>query len=300
MVWHSLLSSIASTVTVTASQEERIPGQEPIVRLLDAAQQGQLPSYLKPNGGELDALVATLLEKTLTAVDSDGMGLVRQILTTSGQLVFRPFQESCTCMLINAFPDYFISKSGYDTMLQVIIATFGSHVKQVIDGKEVRPALFEVAIGFVDTIFGKLSSSSSEAGEGQTLLLKSLLPDIFLFGYLLPLCDQTMDLEDLEGSSGISDSHGVAKRLWEGWIKSAKEGVKGEVVGVIKTRLRMFIEDTHTYPLLVFFFMFLMRVQLTLLCLLGPRMFFLCFLAALQVFMLISCTISSRLLLYST
>ena len=84
MVWHSLLSSIASTVTITASQEERIPEQEPIVRLLDAAQKGQLPSYLKPNEGELDALVASLLEKALTAVNSDEAGLVRQILTSSG------------------------------------------------------------------------------------------------------------------------------------------------------------------------------------------------------------------------
>ena len=84
MVWHSLLSSIASTFTVTASQEERIPKQEPIVRLLDAAQRGQLPSYLKPSGGELDAIVANLLEKALTAVDLDEVGLVRQILTTSG------------------------------------------------------------------------------------------------------------------------------------------------------------------------------------------------------------------------
>lgn len=85
MVWHSLLSSIAFTVTVTAGREERISEQERIVRLLDAAQQGQLPSYLKPGGGELDVLVASLLEKALTAVDSsDEVGLVRQILTTSG------------------------------------------------------------------------------------------------------------------------------------------------------------------------------------------------------------------------
>jgi hypothetical protein len=85
VVWHSLLSSIAFTVTVTAGREERISEQERIVRLLDAAQQGQLPSYLKPGGGELDVLVASLLEKALTAVDSsDEVGLVRQILTTSG------------------------------------------------------------------------------------------------------------------------------------------------------------------------------------------------------------------------
>lgn len=203
-------------------------------------------------------------------------------------------------MLTNTLPDYFISKSGYNTVLQIIIATFGSHVKQVIDGKEVRPALFDVAIGIVEIIFGKLSSSSSEAKEEETLLLKSLLPDIFLFGYLLPLCDRTMELEDLEGSSGIGQSYGAAKSLWEGWIRSAKEGVKGEVVGMIKTRLKTFIEDTHIHPLLVSFLLTLMRVRLTLLCLLGPRMFFLCSLAALQVSMLISCTISSHLLLNST
>ena len=122
-----------------------------------------------------------------------------------------------------------------------------------------RPALFEVAIGFVDTIFEKLSSSF-EAKEEETLLLKSLLPDIFLFGYLLPLCDQTIDLEDFEGSH----SHGAAKRLWEGWIKSAKEGVKEEVVGMIKMRLKMYIEDTHIHPLLVSFLLPFVRVLLRL------------------------------------
>ena len=112
-----------------------------------------------------------------------------------------------------------------------------------------QPALFEVAIGLVDTVFEKLSLSSSEAKEGETLLLKSLLPDIFLFGYLLPLCDRTMDLEDSESSSGISHSYGAAKSLWERWIKSAKEDMKEEIVGTIKMTLKMFVEDTHIHPL---------------------------------------------------
>ena len=112
-----------------------------------------------------------------------------------------------------------------------------------------QPALFEVTIDFVGTIFGKLSSSE----EGETLL-KLLLPDIFLYGYLLPLCDRTLDLEDLEDSSSISHSHVAAKSLWEGWIKCAEEGVKGEVVGMIKMRLKIFVEDTHIHPLSVLFF----------------------------------------------
>lgn len=85
MVWHSLLSSIASSVTVSASQEERTLERKPMMQLLDAAQRGQLPSYLKPKGGELDALVGSLLEKALTgSVGSDEVRLVGQILTTSG------------------------------------------------------------------------------------------------------------------------------------------------------------------------------------------------------------------------
>lgn len=156
-------------------------------------------------------------------------------------------------MLTNIPLDYFISKSGYNTFLQLIIATFGSHVKQVIDGKEVPPALFEVAIDFVGIIFGRLSSSSSEVKEGEGLL-NSLLPDMFLSGYLLPLCDRTAGLEDLESSDGISHGYGAAKDLWEAWIKSAKEGAKGEIVGMIKMRLKAFIEDVHIYPLSVFFF----------------------------------------------
>jgi hypothetical protein len=70
------------------------------VRLLDAAHRGQLPSYLKPNGGELDVIVASLLKKASTAVDSDEVGLVKQILTTSGQLVlFKRFKAICKLIL---------------------------------------------------------------------------------------------------------------------------------------------------------------------------------------------------------
>ena len=165
--------------------------------------------------------------------------------------------------------DYFMSKLGYNAILHLIIATFGSYVNQAIDGTEVRPPLFEVAIDFVGTIFGKLSSSS-ETEEGE-MLLKSLLPDIFLCGYLLPLCDRTASLEGLEDSGGASLSHGAAKSLWEGWIKSAKEGVKREIVGGIKMKLKMLIEDTNIHPLSVSFLLPLMHVQLNFIVYLRPE-----------------------------
>lgn len=116
------------------------------------------------------------------------------------------------------------------------------------------PALFEVAINFVGIVLGKLSSSSSEVKEGEALL-NSLLPDIFVFGYLLPLCDRTVGSQDLEGSDGMSLSHGTAKSLWEVWSKGAEGSVKEEIVGMIKTRLKMLIEDMHIHPLSVSLFL---------------------------------------------
>lgn len=66
------------------------------MQLLDAAQQGQIPSYLKPKEGELDAIVGGLLEKVLTGlIGSDEVGLVRQILKTSGWPIFNVFRSMC-------------------------------------------------------------------------------------------------------------------------------------------------------------------------------------------------------------
>lgn len=52
--------------------------------LLDAAQRGVLPSYLKPNVSELDALVEHLLEVAL-ASDAERLAFVKQVLEVPGK-----------------------------------------------------------------------------------------------------------------------------------------------------------------------------------------------------------------------
>ena len=80
-VWHSLLSSIASTPELDQSQVKKS-----VIELLYAAQKGQLPKYLKPQSNELDALVGGLLEKSLAGpVESDESALVSQILVSAGE-----------------------------------------------------------------------------------------------------------------------------------------------------------------------------------------------------------------------
>jgi hypothetical protein len=69
-VWHALLSGIAQ-------HPDKV--QPSVKLLLDAAQRGVLPSYLKPIAGELDVLVEDLLEDAL-AGDARRLAFVKQVL----------------------------------------------------------------------------------------------------------------------------------------------------------------------------------------------------------------------------
>ena len=85
-VWHSLLSAVASSAV-----SDTFPDQKSIIILLDAAQKGQLPKYLKPQAGELDALVAHLLEAGMNEpVKSEKLALVKQILISGSSGHFSP------------------------------------------------------------------------------------------------------------------------------------------------------------------------------------------------------------------
>lgn len=74
-VWHSLLSSIASSDS---------PDSTSIKSLLNAAQKGTLPKYLEPQQAELDHVVKLMLERALAGpMDSDEASLLEQILESS-------------------------------------------------------------------------------------------------------------------------------------------------------------------------------------------------------------------------
>lgn len=78
--WHSLLSSIASTSAHGTSLD-----QIAVAHLLAAVQKGSLPGYLKPQDGELDSLVGTVLGQALDGpIGSEDFVLAKQILVSSG------------------------------------------------------------------------------------------------------------------------------------------------------------------------------------------------------------------------
>ncbi|KAF8970121.1 hypothetical protein BDZ97DRAFT_1792056 [Flammula alnicola] len=210
-VWHSLLSSISSN-----SETDHVPDQKSIGSLLDAAQKGHLPKYLRPQAGELDSLIGGLLEKSLAGpMGSDELVLIRQILVSSG---------------------YFISDSSLNTCLQAIIATFTSNVDHAIEGEELNALVFDVCVHLIQAVFPKLL-------EGPELL-ESLMLAIFLFSYLLPVSAGT------EGAEiDVSSSQVTGKTLWQEWLKAASTEHQISVVDHVKSRLKGLMEDTHVHPM---------------------------------------------------
>ena len=73
-MWHALLTSLA---------HHSDNAEAAMKQLLDAAQRGVLPSYLRPDAGELDAFVRDLLEVALVP-DAGHLAFVKQVLEVPG------------------------------------------------------------------------------------------------------------------------------------------------------------------------------------------------------------------------
>ncbi|PPQ64462.1 hypothetical protein CVT24_008472 [Panaeolus cyanescens] len=180
--WHNLLVGIAQWSGEGSPASEKAVGY-----LLDAAGQGKLPSSLRPTEGELDSLVGTLLEQSLEASPgSDKGGLMSQILRSH---------------------QYFVSPSGLNTFLQIIIATFSDKVHAFIEGKDISIAAFEGPLGCLKVVFSSIISDND--------LVASLVPGLFVFTYLVPRHVS----ETAAGSTIIAD----AQNLWEEFLKSSPE-----------------------------------------------------------------------------
>jgi hypothetical protein len=75
-LWHVLLSEIA--------QQPTLP-EKAVSAVLDAAQKGILPKYLKPKANELDAMMAKWLADVLSSSGGTQMHLLFQLLQNAGR-----------------------------------------------------------------------------------------------------------------------------------------------------------------------------------------------------------------------
>ena len=134
---------------------------------------------------------------------------------------------------MNSFPDYFLTRSGFDTLLQTILESYTSNIQSVIEGKDASASLLDVT---VDVIEAALSSYLQ-----NDRMANALLSTVFLHAYLAPMCPQGVE-------SVITKSQTAATTLWGKWLKETSEMKRREVLRAVVGKLRSFIAVTNVYP----------------------------------------------------
>ena len=242
-LWHCLLSEIALQGNLAL---------ESMPPLLAATRQSHLPTHLKPKFDELDGLSGALLVKALTGPSGlNELALVRQLLLSSGMYFCSPLKLSSNPS--SHIKDHFLSQPGFLALLRSVVEAFTWQVDSALRGDKKHNALsllnFAPSLDLISAVFAqppKMLPSLDEFG--------ALLPSIFLFAYLLPLCHGVDD--------GAHPTFGVARDLWTKWIDLSSVTQKERAVEDIKAQLKTFITDTQVRPLLVVSHFYLDKVRL--------------------------------------
>jgi hypothetical protein len=119
--------------------------------------------------------------------------------------------------------------------LQIVIATFNSNVTRAIEGEDVNFSIFDVCVDLIQAAFTKCLD--------EPQFNESVLPDIFLYSYLIPISTAVDGTED-----NLTSSQAAGRSLWQEWLKGTSEGFKVQIVDIIKNRLKVVMEDTKAQP----------------------------------------------------
>lgn len=123
------------------------------------------------------------------------------------------------------------------------MATFTANVDSLVNGGDISsPVVFDVAISFIQAVFGSLV----EDPEFE----KSIVPSIFIFSYLPSL------QHNGDPSSHPSPAQQTGTKLWQEWLQSASQGSRAVILDIITGRLKNIIDDPKAYPLCVYYDLF--------------------------------------------
>ncbi|GBE89079.1 hypothetical protein SCP_1500820 [Sparassis crispa] len=201
-LWHRALLEIASHPDTAVTT---------LPPLLDAAERGFLPQYLKHEVNELDDLAGRLLTVAVTGtMGNPELALIQKLLRVS---------------------DFFFSASCTQGLVESICHAFAHHFHTTLYDESVALDSFDTLLELVRVLV-----------ENQSLPLPAkvsvaLMPDIFLFAFLLP---QFLQVE--------AEQLLLTRSLWEAWLAQVTEGVQENARAVIRRRLRELLVDCSARP----------------------------------------------------
>ncbi|KAI0711424.1 hypothetical protein C8Q76DRAFT_677774 [Earliella scabrosa] len=202
-VWHKVLEAVARH---TDEVDTLLPP------LLDAADKGALPAYLRPQGEELHELAGHLLTNALNGPPN----------TTNASLFRR--------LLLSYEP--FVSSSCRENLLRGLVDAFVLHFDSVLRDEKISLDAFAIPLTLLGA-FVEQDASGALLGTAAP----SLFPYIYLFAFLLP---NTMTVDP--------EQQKLARGLWDKWQTRASGDVKTNTLGVIKHLLRELLVDCLAKP----------------------------------------------------
>lgn len=232
-MWYALLGVIVSNADDPDKMRKVASG------VVHAAQKAGLPSYLRPKANELDEVVVNLLTIVLSGGEHANAGdldVVKAILGAHGAWCLH-FLQVETLILVTV---HFISQDCYMNLFGTIAEAFNSSVELLIfnSTEDITIIGFRTPLELLDMVMKRLSSEQKEIVSGL------LLPNLFLFGYVVPECS-------VLPFDSTSDMFGVARGLWEREADPVLLGTerRQQVLGSVKVKLSDLLIDTHVRPL---------------------------------------------------
>ncbi|KII91341.1 hypothetical protein PLICRDRAFT_38089 [Plicaturopsis crispa FD-325 SS-3] len=201
-LWNLLLVSIS----------EHPESDTTLSPLLVAAETKSLPGYLKPRTDGLDSVSGRWLAEALGPTPGTKLPLIRQILQA---------------------PGHFLSVEGLSGVVGSLVSSFTAALSETLRDEDTSLRSCEVTLDLLRTtlVHQPQLASSSE-------LSLRLLPDVFLMGYLLPIC----------GLSDADPSVVIARTLWTRWLAAASEASRTDISNSVNLKLRDILCDTQARP----------------------------------------------------
>lgn len=196
-LWHVLLVDVSQQIDMLSS-------------LLDVIDTDICPKYLRPEDGELDDVIEHLFIEVLNGTTS----------TFRSDLVKRLIQVQ----------DFFLSENGQDILFQTLVSSLSSTVDDILYTTNAPFTALATVIEFTRIMLSKNHKLTSDS-------LVSVLPNVFIVGYLLPVTFPTSETPIIDAARGV----------WNLCVSKPDNGLQDVLSGIIKEKLKELFQDCSTY-----------------------------------------------------
>jgi hypothetical protein len=196
-LWHVLLVDVSQQIDMLSS-------------LLDVIGADICPKYLRPEDGELDDVIEHLFIEVLNG----------DVSTSRSDLVKRLIQAQ----------NFFLSENGQDILFQTLVSSLSSTVDDILYTTNAPFTGLATVIEFTHIMLSKNYELTSDS-------LASVLPNVFIVGYLLPVTFPILETTTIDTARGV----------WNLWVSKADTGLQGVLSEIIKEKLKELLQDCSTY-----------------------------------------------------